>query len=196
MARKHSAPRKVGGHARPRQEKKSVIAELNFLWRDWGEGPSQFQLEVGVALILIVLGGVVMFDSYRTGIGWAAEGPKAGYFPFYLGLLIIINSAVTLGHAVTNREALSKKLFFTWAQYQLVMMVLLPSIIYVLTIPWVGIYATTTLYIGWFMWRIGRYAWSRVLPIAFGIPILVFLTFELWFKVPLPKGPVEIYLGF
>ena len=30
-----------------------------------------------------------MVDSWRVGIGWAAEGPQAGFFPFYVGLILL-----------------------------------------------------------------------------------------------------------
>jgi putative tricarboxylic transport membrane protein len=29
-----------------------------------------------------------------------------------------------------------------------------------------------------------------------GVPVVTFLIFEKWFLVPLPKGPIEEYLGF
>ena len=28
-------------------------------------------------------------DSLRVGIGWADDGPRSGYFPFYIGLMLI-----------------------------------------------------------------------------------------------------------
>ncbi|MCK7500079.1 MAG: hypothetical protein MZW92_64435 [Comamonadaceae bacterium] len=30
---------------------------------------------------------VVIVDSRRIGAGWADDGPQAGYFPFYIGLM-------------------------------------------------------------------------------------------------------------
>ena len=48
-----------------------------------------------LALILFVLGTIVVFDSYRLGSKWGSDGPQSGYFPFYIGLLICLASAVT-----------------------------------------------------------------------------------------------------
>jgi hypothetical protein len=32
--------------------------------------------------------------------------------------------------------------------------------------------------------------------IAIAIPVATFLVFEVWFLVPLPKGPLETQLGY
>jgi hypothetical protein len=52
------------------------------------------------------------------------------------------------------------------------------------------------LLIGFFMKWLGRYGWNMVLPIAIGVPLATFIVFERWFLVPLPKGPIEQWLGF
>jgi hypothetical protein len=46
------------------------------------------------------------------------------------------------------------------------------------------------------MKRLGNYGWHKIAPIAIGLPLVVFVVFERWFLVPLPKGPVEAWLGF
>ena len=33
------------------------------------------------------------------------------------------------------------------------------------------------------------------LPIAIGVPVVVYIVFERWFLMPLPKGPIEDWLG-
>jgi putative tricarboxylic transport membrane protein len=35
-----------------------------------------------------------------------------------------------------------------------------------------------------------------VAAVAVGVPFVTFLIFERWFLLPLPKGPIEAYLGF
>ena len=73
---------------------------------------------------------------------------------------------------------------------------LVPTAIYVAVIPWIGIYVASGLLIAVFMRWLGQYGWSMVAAIALGVPIVTFLVFEKWFLVPLPKGPIEAYLGF
>ena len=42
---------------------------------------------------------------------------------------------------------------------------------------------------------LGRYPWRLTLIIAIGVPLLTYFMFEKWFLVPLPKGPIEEWLG-
>jgi hypothetical protein len=161
-----------------------------------GRGLGVFTMECVVAVSFLALGAVVMWDSRRIGAGWASDGPQGGYFPFHVGLLIVLSSIVNLVLAVRKRRQTKEKDFATWEQLKLVSEVLIPSLVYVIVIPWLGIYVSTALFIIWFMRRVGKYSATRIAPIAVGIPVLVFLTFEIWFRVPLPKGPVERLLGF
>ena len=38
--------------------------------------------------MLLVLALVLGYDNWRTGASWEADGPQAGYFPFYLSVLL------------------------------------------------------------------------------------------------------------
>ena len=63
---------------------------------DSQRGVSTKAVEMVVAAAILVLGLVVMADSRRVGAGWADDGPQAGYFPFYIGLILCFASAWTL----------------------------------------------------------------------------------------------------
>jgi hypothetical protein len=153
---------------------------------------SSKSVELAVALIILVFGAVVIFDSVRLGISWGDEGPKAGYFPFYIGILICFSSAVTLFRALAARADES---FVSRGQLKLVMSVLVPTTVYVGFIAFLGIYVASIIYIAFFMWWLGKYSWLKIVPVALGVNIAFFLMFEIWFKVPLPKGPLETALG-
>jgi hypothetical protein len=75
------------------------------------------------------------------------------------------------------------------------MSVVVPTAIYVLVLPYIGIYIASALLIGLFMRWLGRYRWDLTLGIAIGIPLIFYFLFEKWFLVPLPKGPIEDWLG-
>jgi hypothetical protein len=45
-------------------------------------------VECVVYLLLTGLALLLAFDNWRTGMGWEADGPQAGYFPFYLSLIL------------------------------------------------------------------------------------------------------------
>jgi putative tricarboxylic transport membrane protein len=157
-------------------------------------GPTHRSVEIGVAGAIAVFAIIVIIGSLQVGIGWGAEGPKAGFFPFYIGLLILISSAVNFIRVVT--ETSDRGLFAEWGQLAKVMSVLVPTAIYVALIPWIGIYVASIILIAFFMKWLGSYDWPLVAAVSLGVPLAVFLIFERWFLLPLPKGPIEAYLGF
>ncbi len=159
-----------------------------------GAGPSQRSVEIGVTVFMAVLALIVIAGSIQAGIGWGAEGPKAGFVPFYVGLLILASSVVNFVAAVSERS--DARLFAEWGQLGQVMSMLVPTAIYVALVPWIGIYVASALLIAVFMRWLGQYGWRMVATISLGVPIVTFLVFEKWFLVPLPKGPIEAYLGF
>jgi hypothetical protein len=80
-------------------------------------------------------------------------------------------------------------------QLKLVLSVLIPSAIFAGLIGWLGIYVSAILYVGFFMRWLGRYAWWKLVAVALGNSTFFYLIFEVWFKIPLPKGPLEALLG-
>ena len=157
-------------------------------------GPSHRTLEMGVAAAIVIFGLIAVIGSLQVGIGWGAEGPQAGFFPFYVGLMVIGSGLINLYQAMTGQ--FGGGLFASWAQLRQVLSVVIPTAVYVAVIPWIGIYISSAALIGLFMRWLGRYGWPIVLLIAIGVPLVTFVVFERWFLVPLPKGPVEEFLGF
>jgi putative tricarboxylic transport membrane protein len=151
-------------------------------------------LELWTAALVLLLGLLVVWDSRRLGSSWGEDGPEPGYFPFYIGLLICISAVVTLVTAFRQRE-LRHKPFVSREQLKLILIVLLPTIVYVSLIAYLGLYVASTVYIALFMWRLGKYSWLTTLPVSIGVSVAFFLVFEVWFKVPLPKGPLEAAFG-
>jgi hypothetical protein len=151
-------------------------------------------VELIVAALIFVLGATVMWDSVRLGARWGADGPQAGYFPFYIGLLICVSTAVIFFRALADK-ALRAKSFVGRAALGQVMKMLVPSAIYVILIKPLGIYVASTLFIAFFMRWLGRSPWAKTAAVAIGVSVVFFLLFEAWFKVPLPKGPLESWLG-
>jgi hypothetical protein len=151
--------------------------------------------EVAVAVLLLCVGSVVVADSLRVGIGWADEGPQSGYFPFYVGLILIVSSGWVLMSQLLRWRARRGEAFCTREQAALVWARLWPIVVYVALIQVLGIYLASALLIGYFMARHGRYRWVLTVPVAVGVPLVFFIVFERWFLVPLAKGPLERLLG-
>src|SRR5262245_49178486 len=100
-------------------------------------GPSHRNVEVAVALIMAAFGVLAMAGSWQVGINWGVEGPKAGFFPFYVGLVIVGSSAVNLINAYKED---AKHLFADWGQLRAVMSIIIPTAIYVAVMPFTGLY--------------------------------------------------------
>src|SRR6266853_1969779 len=41
-------------------------------------------VDIAVALLLLAFAGLMAFDNWKSGAGWASDGPKSGYFLFCL----------------------------------------------------------------------------------------------------------------
>jgi putative tricarboxylic transport membrane protein len=161
----------------------------NIAEKSGGAGPSHRRVEIAVALIIGLFGVISIYGSWRVGISWGAEGPRAGFFPFYVGLFVVVASALNLASILPTQP--DNKIFAEWPQLRQVGAVVVPATIYVLIIPYIGIYVSSALMIAVFMKWFGKYPWHKVVPIAVAVPIALYFTFEKWFLVPLPKGPLE-----
>ena len=149
-------------------------------------------VECVVAIIIALGGALVITDSLRLGHRWGSDGPQAGYFPFYIGVVLCI--AGTFNFFSAWRKADSRN-FITRGQAKLVFTVLIPLAIYVGAISVLGIYVASTLYIAVFMLWLGKYGIVKTAMVSIGVSVVFFLMFEVWFKVPLIKGPLESLLG-
>ena len=159
-----------------------------------GHALSTRWVELGVGLTLMALALLVIADSLRVGAGWADDGPKAGYFPFYIGLILLGASSWTV---VTQlRRWQRTEVFAERAQLRSVAAVMGPMVVHVVLIKFIGLYVASALLIGWFMHRHGQHRLATKVVVPVAVPLVVFLVFERWFLVPLPKGPLEALFGY
>ena len=148
-------------------------------------------IEIVVACALTIFGAVVAYTSYQLGAGWTTDGPGAGYFPFYVGLLICI-----AGIGVTVQTILNKgdkdDTFVDREQLRRVLSVLIPAFVYVGAVQIFGLYVASAVYIALFMVILGKYSWLKSSIISLAVIVLFFFMFEVWFKVPLFKGSINL----
>ena len=140
-----------------------------------------------------------MWDSRRLGAGWGAEGPQSGYFPFWIGAVLLLASLCNLALALRAQGGAAKAggLFVTWPQLRLVLSVLLPTALlrrrHPLRRP---------------LCRLGRaggvvHDAPRRLPVAdapraagLATALVAFVVFESGSWSPSRKGPIETWLGY
>jgi hypothetical protein len=147
-----------------------------------------------VAALIAVLGGVVVYEARRLGAEWTSDGPGAGYFPFYIGLILVICGIGILVQSLRAR-ATDEEVFVDSLQLKRVLSVLLPSAVYVGVIMLLGLYVASALFIALFMVILGKYPALKAVVLGVAVNALFFMMFEVWFKVPLYKGALDP-LGF
>ena len=160
-------------------------------------GVPTYVVEAVVAGLVLIAGLVVIFGSRKLGSGWTSDGPGAGYFPFYIGLITAISGLGVLYQALLGKNR-NTEIFVDGEQFKRVMSVLVPAAVYVLAIQVIGIYVASAIYIALFMVVLGKYSWVRSVILALAVAILFFCLFEVWFKVPLFKGMYDplSFLGY
>jgi hypothetical protein len=152
-------------------------------------------MELLVSGLFIAVSCLVMYDNWRIGARWGEDGPQAGYFPFYVGVIMFVASVTTFGTHLMARHEGSES-FVERSQLVQVLQVFLPTVVYVILIVFLGLYVPSAIFIAFFMWWLGKYPLWKIVPIAILIPVALFFMFEVWFLVPLPKGPLEAALGY
>ena len=149
--------------------------------------------EIVTASVLMMVGGLVIWEAVRMGFRWGTDGPESGFFPFWLGAILILASAGNAMKAVRQRTA---KQFVSGVQLRRVLRVILPAASMIALIPIMGLYVAGAVYMAFCMRWLGRHSWIASIAVPAAIVALTFLVFERWFLVPLPKGPLEAWLGY
>lgn len=153
-------------------------------------------MDIAVSLLFLVVSGIVILDCFRLGFGWIPnEGPASGYVPFYIAVIMAGASLVNLFSALRIGHS-AHEMFVSKPAFMRVLAVLLPAFGYVALIGFVGIYVASALFILGFMLTLGKEKIIRAVLVATGVPVFLFVLFEIWFLVPLPKGPLEAMLGY
>ena len=148
--------------------------------------------DLATAAVLMALGGLVLFDAVRLGYDWGSDGPKSGFFPFWLAVAMLVACGLIVLQALRQR---TDKAFVTREQLRPVLAVLVPATAMVAITEVAGLYVASALYIGFYMRWVGRHRWITIALLALGLPLATFVIFERWFLVPMPKGPLEAWLG-
>jgi hypothetical protein len=154
-------------------------------------------IELVVAALIFTLGAVVVQGSRALGSGWTSDGPGAGYFPFYIGLILCIAAAGVAVQALLGKDK-KGDVFVDRTQLKQVLAVFLPALVYVGAVQFLGLYVASAIYIALFMIVLGKFSSTKSVITALVVTVVFFLMFEVWFKVPLFKGKLDplSFLGY
>jgi len=154
-------------------------------------------MELLVAACFVGAGLLVITDSIRVGNAWGSDGPEPGYFPFYIGCLMVGGAAgVILQTLLTWKQDDGKEVFAEKHEFNLMLLMLMPTAVFVAAIFVLGIYVAALIFIAAFMVWQGKYSYFKSIAVGAGISAALFVLFEIWFLLPLPKGFIETWLGY
>lgn len=144
--------------------------------------------EVLVALGLLVVALVVLSHAIRLGPGWGEDGPRAGFFPFWLAVVLGVSSLYVLVQGLRPRGGAEARPFFSPGGRRLVLTVFLPMAGAIALFEVVGFYIAALIYLVVYIRLTGRQSWSLTLAVGILFPLITFFVFERWFLILLPKG--------
>ena len=156
---------------------------------------SRFALEVAFALFTMAFGATVIWGALEFSIGWGEIGPEAGYFPFRIGSLIVLASLVNLVLAVRRRNAAAGAVV-TGEEGRRLLSFALPIVVFVGVAMVLGIYVASALYLLFTVGFVARHRLPVTVGVSLGFPLVLFVLFEITFRTPLLKGPLEAVFGW
>jgi hypothetical protein len=168
-------------------------------------------VDIAVSLAFLGLAIFLGIENWRLGATWTRSGPAAGYFPFYLSILLGAAALWGLLRALWPRsrtadeagvadgepaEAPEPETFVNRDQLGRVLRVLFPFLLFVVLIQFLGIYVASFFFVSGFMIAIGRAPIWKALLTGLLFTLFMFYVFQIQFTVIMPKGPLERALGF
>ena len=145
-----------------------------------------------MAGLLAAFSAVVIYGSLQLNSGWSSTGPEAGYFPLRLSVLLLIVSVLLLIQAI--RKPVQDEVFVTGEQLRRVMSLFIPTVVLAVAAPFLGFYVASAVFLVYMCRVHGRFGWGRSLLIGVGAVVVLYAIFELWFNVPLARGPLEDWI--
>ena len=147
--------------------------------------------QVATAATFAVLAAVAMFDSRAGALvdrtGTEPGGVGAGFYPFWSATLVFCCAAY-VGYRALRTPTPGTAAFENRAAVFAALKLIVPMLVATAAIPWLGFYVVTALYMGLFARWIGHYRWIWVVVIMIAMPVAIYATFELGFRVGLPKS--------
>ena len=139
----------------------------------------------------MVVAAVAMIDSRAGALvdttGTQPGGIGAGFYPFWSAFVVFVCGAV-VAYKAQRSDIVGPAVFEGRAGIFAVLKLVVPMIVAVVAILWLGFYIVSGLYMGVFARWIGRYNWLVVLALTVGMPAAIYAAFEIGFRVSLPKS--------
>lgn len=150
--------------------------------------------ELATSLVAGAIGAIVCYGSLENGIAWDSSGPQPGYFPFYVGVLIIFGSAcVALQSLIKGHDGADA--FLDGERLKSIISFFLPIVGFVIVSVFLGLYIGMAIYTFYSMYWPGRMKLHNSIITTVIVVAVNWVIFEILFMVPLLKGPVLNHFG-
>jgi putative tricarboxylic transport membrane protein len=144
---------------------------------------------LAIALLLVAIGLLVVVDAVRLGFRWGDNGPESGFFPFWLGVILIACALIELRHVyVEHRKRTPAKPLMAEGAWKPIAWVLVPAVGMVLATELIGLHLAAALYLGFYMRAVGKIRWSTTVAVTILVPAALYVAFDRLFLVPMPQG--------
>jgi putative tricarboxylic transport membrane protein len=145
--------------------------------------------DIITALVLLLFGLIVAVDSIDKGIGWAAEGPRAGFFPFVMAVLILGGCFLVIRQAIKGTSSVKgAKRFVEAGGMKPILIVIVPAVLMILLTEVIGLYLASILYLTFYIKWAGGHSWRTSLLIGIPVPLVSYIIFDKFFLIPMPMG--------
>lgn len=139
----------------------------------------------------MILAAVAMIDSRAGALvdttGREPGGVGAGFYPFWSAFVVFVCAGV-VGYKAWQSDIVGPAVFEGREGIFAVLKLVIPMVVAALAILWLGFYVVTGLYMGLFARWIGHYKWPWVTVLTIVMPAAIYASFELGFRVSLPKS--------
>jgi len=139
-----------------------------------GSAASVKAVEDGRRAVIFLFGALVVFDSVRIGAKWGDDGPQAGYFPSTWGLADLFRERGDPGARLARSGACRRVVRLARGTEENTA-VLVPTGRVRRRDRVAGFLRRIHLYIAYFMWHLGKYAWIKIAPVSIGVSVAFFL---------------------
>jgi hypothetical protein len=145
--------------------------------------------DILVAVILLGFGLLVGWDAVRLGSGWGLEGPRPGFFPLLMAIIVVGGCVIIIRQAITGKSSVKgEKPFVLPGGLRSVLIVLFPAVGMVILTEVIGLYIAAMIYFVVYIRWVGEFRWRTVLLISIPTPLVFYVVFEKIFLIPLPMG--------
>jgi putative tricarboxylic transport membrane protein len=146
--------------------------------------PKRFSPEAVFDLLLSGGGIAIIVVSLSYGFGTFRK-PGPGLFPFFIGLFILLFSILLLPAALRSPE---RPVLFTKSRVRIFLLMIAAFFLWILLIPLLGYVVVTPLVTYGFCKVMGLEGWRKPLLLSAGTSLFLYLLFDYWLYIDLPRG--------